>query len=139
MRTWLAFLILLAACNKSANGPGSIILPKNNSIVGTWELAQEVGGFVGILNYPAGNGTTIEFTSAGSFKQASVGSSTVLTGSYQVTILGSPNKKNLLVRKYDGSPDPIQDSVSVSNNQLSISTPPACCDIPYLTVYRRKF
>ena len=132
MRKWFIFLIVLTACHKSANIPA-------NNITGEWELSKVIGGFAGVQNYPAGNGNTIEFSSTGNFEQAVAGTTGKITGTYQVIETGLSDGQNILLRKYDGSSETIKDSVLISNGQLFISSPPACCDIPYNNIYRRKF
>ena len=58
----LVLLIVLAnSCKKESVNSASLKLVDNSpSIAGTWELRQMVAQ-VGTINYPAGNGSTIEF------------------------------------------------------------------------------
>lgn len=58
----LSLLVILAVgCKKeSVTITSSKFIDDSSSIVGTWELRQMIAQ-VGTINYPAGNGSTIEF------------------------------------------------------------------------------
>jgi hypothetical protein len=136
MRKWIIFLMVLSACHKTQSNSEPGTTP-GDGISGSWELSSETGGIAGVVNYASGNGNTISFFKSGTFRQISAPSLASLTGTYQIIKTGAPDGKDLLVRKYDSPVQTTTDSIIISNDQLILSRPPQCCDIPYSWTYNR--
>lgn len=136
MRKLIIFLVVLSACHKTQNESENSAAVKN-SIVGTWELARDEGGNLGIIQYPPGNGNTISFFEAGSFRMDSKQATIIPTGTYYVIRTGAPNGKNILIRKYDSLAQTDTDSLLISNDVLTLSRPYECCDAPYIWTYNK--
>ena len=64
----MAIIIVAVACQKTTSNQTSTISSKNIVATSKWELRKSNGSLAGIINYPAGNGQTIEFFATDSFK-----------------------------------------------------------------------
>jgi hypothetical protein len=120
---WIIFsCLLLSACERSGT----------NSIVGKWELSQEIGGIGGTNNFPPGYGQVAQFFADGTFKNFWYQS-----GHYTILRTGQTDGQDLLLSKDDYTGAVRQDSVRVADKQLFITDPFKCCDVINAYVYRK--
>jgi hypothetical protein len=126
---WLIFTSVLAvACNKSSSDPSPIL--------GKWQLVEQIGGLAGSEHFPPGN--YIQFNADMTVIQIvpTYPDPDTLRGTYQLISTWPATGKNLLLI-YSGTSLLRTDSVLVSGDQLILSVPPKCCDIPYMWIYKR--
>ena len=111
------------------------------SIIGKWELREQIGGIVADIKYPPGNGQTISLNADGSFisEYPSAISSNNVTrnGTYQLKVANAQNDLILSFTFQNNNQTVIErDSIRFQNNQLLFLPQASCCDIP--TIFYEK-
>ena len=130
-RIFLFALVSIVSCTKTNTPEPSL------SITGRWELRESIGGFAGDLKYVAGNGYILQFNMDLTFKIINPSMPPDVTGKYKLVKFIS-DSQSILHFKYDSSYYADEtDTAKIENNQLIISSPPQCCDIPYKTIYEK--
>lgn len=139
MKKIIGTLIVVAvfSCKKSTEDNKAIL---SSSLPNTkWELRKSEGSIAGNMNYPAGNGQTIEFFAVDSFKAVYPTSSISSKDSGTFTIANAVNAGDFnLTKKYyrNGILMTDHDSVRFVNNQLIFLAHNGWADEP--TIYYEK-
>jgi len=106
---FLIIAICLSSCKKDK--------ASSTSLIGTWELQKEVGGFAGSTNYyQQGKGNIRKFTST-HFENYGSGQ-LVESGSYKI-VKNSISGNDQII--FNGDSSPIKPIISIKDNQLMIS------------------
>ncbi len=127
----LFFLALAMGCTK--NSPEA-------SLLGTWELRSQIGGFVGTILYAPGNGNTFRFIDGNiytSVYQSSLGTVS-RSGTWQLHPANSQGDL-ILTLTYQNNNRVVneRDSIRLQNDQLIFLPIASCCDNP-TTVYQKQ-
>ena len=118
--------VFALSCNKTDN---SIVSGKG--LQGTWELTKSYGGWVGMRDYPPGNGNTITFTST-TYTQHFVNadSSFSVSGDYIIHYgkpCGNSSQGSIINFDTNTSSDDGQ-VISITNGMLKIESPSCWID-----------
>ncbi len=133
----LAISVAIVACKKESTITQKVTVSaiKNTK----WELRKSEGSIVGNTNYLPGNGQTIEFFGADSFKSIYPASSivTVYKGTYTLANASNTGDFNLTKNYiFNGVAMTDNDSIRIVNNQLIFLAHYGWADEP--TVYYDK-